>query len=109
MQIADVFYQEMLAGYLSCLPDGVGFRFSYLPDYQGPPISRTMPVREKAFEFETFPPFFDGLLPEGFQLEALLRQKKIDRNDHFSQLLIVGSDTVGAVSVRKHSEKNNRS
>lgn len=109
MQIADVFFQDMLAGYLSRLPNGVGFRFSYLPDYSGPPISQTMPVGKGLFEFDAFPPFFDGLLPEGFQLEALLRQKKLDRNDHFSQLLLVGSDTVGAVSVLEHSGESNLS
>jgi serine/threonine-protein kinase HipA len=58
-----------------------------------------MPVREESYLFDEFPPFFDGLLPEGFQLEALLRQKKIDRNDKFGQLLIIGADTVGAVTV----------
>ncbi len=108
MQVADVFFQDMLTGHLTCLPAGGGFRFSYLPDYAGPPISQTMPVRKKPFEFDSFPPFFDGLLPEGFQLEALLRQKKLDRNDHFGQLLLVGSDTVGAVSVREHCGERNQ-
>ncbi len=107
MQIADVFFKDMLVGQLSCSPSGARFCFAYLPDYTGPPISQTMPVREKLFEFNTFPPFFDGLLPEGFQLEALLRLKKLDRNDCFSQLLLVGADTVGAVSVREHPVENN--
>jgi serine/threonine-protein kinase HipA len=107
MQIADVFFQDMLAGQLSRLSGGAGFCFTYFPDYAGPPISQTMPVREKLFEFDTFPPFFDGLLPEGFQLEALLRLKKLDRNDCFGQLLLVGADTVGAVSVREHPVESN--
>ncbi|NOR26005.1 MAG: toxin HipA [Desulforhopalus sp.] len=107
MQIADVFFQDTIAGQLIQLQTGGGYRFSYSPDYAGPPISQTMPVRNKAFEFDSFPPFFDGLLPEGFQLEALLRQKKLDRNDHFGQLLLVGSDTVGAVTVREHPVESN--
>ncbi len=107
MQIADVFFQDMLAGQLTPSQSGGGFRFSYSPDYIGPPISQTMPVRNGSFEFDSFPPFFDGLLPEGFQLEALLRQRKLDRNDCFGQLLLVGADTVGAVSVREHPVKNN--
>lgn len=102
MQIADVFFQDMLAGQLTRLETKNEFRFTYSPDYTGPPISQTMPVRNGSFEFDGFPPFFDGLLPEGFQLEALLRQKKLDRNDCFGQLLLVGADTVGAVSVREH-------
>jgi len=108
MRIADVFFQDILTGQLTQLPAGAGFRFSYLPDYAGPPISQTMPVLEKTFEYDDFPSFFDGLLPEGFQLEALLRRKKLDRNDHFGQLLLVGSDTVGAVSVHEHFEESNR-
>lgn len=107
MLIADVFFQDMLAGQLTRLPAKGSFCFSYSPDYAGPPISQTMPVRNEPFEFNTFPPFFDGLLPEGFQLEALLRQKKLDRNDCFGQLLLVGADTVGAVSVREHPVENN--
>ncbi|MQY80452.1 MAG: toxin HipA, partial [Bacteroidetes bacterium] len=56
------------------------------------------------FEFDEFPPFFDGLLPEGFQLEALLKQKKIDRDDLFIQLITVGEDLVGAVTIKESDE-----
>ncbi len=106
MQIADVFFQDMLAGQLVELEMDRRYRFTYSSQYTGPPISRTMPVRSEAFEFDSFPPFFDGLLPEGFQLEALLRHKKLDRNDYFGQLLLVGSDTVGAVTVHEHRVQN---
>jgi serine/threonine-protein kinase HipA len=75
--------------------------FTYNQNYSGLPISLTMPIEKREFQFETFPPFFDGLLPEGIQLEALLRQKKIDRNDYFSQLIAVGADMVGAVTVEE--------
>ncbi len=106
MQIADVFFQDMLAGQLTRSQTKGDFCFTYSPNYTGPPISQTMPVRNGSFEFDRFPPFFDGLLPEGFQLEALLRRRKIDRNDCFGQLLLVGADTVGAVSVREHLVEN---
>lgn len=49
--------------------------------------------------FETFPCFLEGLLPEGYNLEALLRAAKIDRHDLFSQLVATGADLVGAVTV----------
>lgn len=32
-------------------------------------------------------------------LEGLLRQNKIDRTDAFAQLIAVGKDTVGAVTI----------
>ncbi|MGQ3891658.1 hypothetical protein [Legionella sp. CNM-4043-24] len=34
-------------------------------------------------------------------LEALLRKYKIDRNDCFSQLVLVGQDVVGAVTIEE--------
>lgn len=77
----------------------VHYRLTYLPEYTGSAISLTLPVRSEPYEFDTFPPFFDGLLPEGMQLEALLRQKKIDQYDCMSQLAAVGEDLVGAVTV----------
>ncbi len=58
-----------------------------------------MPVSEKTFEYATFPPFFDGLLPEGMQLEALLKGAKIDADDLLQQLIAVGHDLVGNVTV----------
>ncbi|MBO6585122.1 MAG: HipA N-terminal domain-containing protein [Gracilimonas sp.] len=77
------------------------YRFIYDDSYKGKAISVTMPVEDKEFKFEHFPPFFEGLLPEGVNLEALLRSKKIDRNDRFAQLMAVGEDTVGAVTVKE--------
>jgi len=40
-------------------------------------------------------------LPEGIQLEGLLKIRKIDRADYFSQLMAVGNDMVGAVTVEE--------
>lgn len=78
---------------------GRAYQLTYEPSYQGPPVSLTLPVRAEPYTFAHFPPFFDGLLPEGEQLEALLRQAKIDRDDPFLQLLTVGRDLVGAVTI----------
>ncbi len=103
MRIARVFFDNYFAGILTESEDGKVYCFQYEPDYSGPPVSLTMLVREEVYRYDEFPPFFDGLLPEGFQLEALLRQKKLDRNDKFGQLLIIGADTVGAVTVKEPS------
>ena len=75
------------------------YSFEYIPEYDGPPISLTMPVMDQPYRFNRFPPFFDGLLPEGWQLEALIRQTRLDRHDFMGQLVVVGADPVGAVSV----------
>lgn len=96
---AEVYVHDVLAGFLKEHETGSRYSFSYLPGYGGPPVSLTMPLKEEVYFFQEFPPFFDGLLPEGVQLESLLRRKKIDKNDYFSQLLAVGSDMVGNVTV----------
>jgi serine/threonine-protein kinase HipA len=75
------------------------FRFEYLPGYQGPPVSLSLPLEQREWVFDRFPPFFDGLLPEGSQLQALLKIRKLDRSDFFGQLLAVGEDLVGDVTV----------
>ena len=48
---------------------------------------------------------FDGLLPEGVQLTALLQRGKIDKHDLFSQLVAVGADLVGAVTIEVLADK----
>jgi len=103
MRTAKVFFQSVFVGDLRESENGREYQFEYAPDYAGPPISLTMPVRTEIYVFTEFPPFFDGLLPEGAQLEALLRLHKLDRSDRFGQLLLIGSDTVGAVTVSEAS------
>jgi len=88
------------AGVLEELGSGK-YRFIYLDDYQGAPVSLTMPLITKEYHFDKFPPFFEGVLPEGVMLEALLRKYKIDRNDFFGQLVLVGQDVVGAVTIEE--------
>lgn len=96
---AEVYQQGRLAGQLQEQPEG-SWQFRYNPGYEGLPISLTMPVRNEPYHFKTFPAVFDGLLPEGPQLEALLRNHKIDRKDLFKQLITVGEDMVGSLVVR---------
>lgn len=87
-----------MAGHVGELQGGE-WSFTYEDGYKGPPVSLSLPVRAKAYSFRDFPPFLDGLLPEGYQLEALLRLLKIDRRDRYRQLLAVGQDMVGSLKV----------
>ena len=101
MKGAEVSMHGIPAGLLEELENGKKYRFTYLENYTGPPIALTMPVDEKEFVFDRFPPFLDGLLPEGILLEGLLKLRKIDKFDYLSQLIAVGSDLVGAVTVQE--------
>ena len=89
-----------LAGHLEEQASGM-WTFTYLEEYTGAPVSLTMPVRPTRYEFDGFPAVFEGLLPEGPQLEALLRKHKIDRSNAFLQLVTVGADLVGSLTVRE--------
>ncbi|HWP81400.1 MAG TPA: HipA N-terminal domain-containing protein [Bacteroidota bacterium] len=101
MRRAKVFVNGREAGILEEHERGKHYVFRYLDAYDGEPVSLTMPVSRRSFEFDRFPPFFDGVLPEGVMLDGLLRQRKIDRDDLFGQLVAVGKDLVGAVTVEE--------
>jgi serine/threonine-protein kinase HipA len=101
MKRAKVFVDGKESGILTEIELGKNYIFEYFEEYGGSQVSLTMPVNQKRFSFDSFPPFFDGLLPEGFQLDGLLKFGKIDRNDLFSQLMAVGSDLVGNVTIEE--------
>lgn len=98
MKRAHIYQQGQLAGVLEALGDG-SYRFTYEPGFRGEPVSLTMPTNQTVWEFPHFPAPFEGLLPEGGQLEALLRIRKLDRQDLFGQLLAVGHDVVGSLRI----------
>ncbi len=104
MRKAKVYVKGVEAGILSEIKQGTEYTFEYPEDYVGTEISLTMLPTQKKFIFNKFPPFFEGLLPEGIQLEGLLKINKIDRNDLFSQLVAVGDDLVGAITIKSISE-----
>lgn len=100
MRIAEIFVNKVLAGRLTETDDRK-YVFEYDIAYTGIPVSLTMPLTQRVYHFDSFPPFFDGLLPEGPMLEGLLRQYKLDREDYMGQLLAVGNDMVGTITVKE--------
>jgi serine/threonine-protein kinase HipA len=100
MRKAEVYQQGKLAGILEEL-DKSRYRLTYVPGYGGERISLALPIREAPYEFDKFPPVFEGLLPEGVPLEAMLRQYKIDKKDLFKQLATVGEDVVGSLTIKE--------
>jgi serine/threonine-protein kinase HipA len=98
MRSAKILVNNEPAGILTELSEGK-YQFTYFDEYVGSPVSLTLPIKQKTFLFNQFPPFFEGLLPEGSQLEALLRKYKLDRKDLFAQLIQVGRDLIGTTTV----------
>ena len=99
MKRAKIFVDGIYAGLLEEHAKGTKYIFIYDSNYKGASISLLMPLDRKTFEYSSFPPFFDGLLPEGMQLDALLKGAKIDSDDLMQQLIAVGHDLVGNVTV----------
>lgn len=99
MRKANIYFNHRFAGVLIEREESPKYLFEYNETYHGPDISLTLPRKNNAYSFEHFPAFFEGFLPEGAQLEALLRKAKLDRKDCFGQLIKVGRDLVGAITV----------
>ena len=101
MRKARVYVNGKDAGILCEVERGAAYTFEYHDAYAGLEVSRTMLSSRRKYTYDKFPPFFEGLLPEGIQLDGLLKLQKIDRNDLFSQLMAVGEDLVGVVTVKE--------
>ena len=76
-------------------PHGV----KYNPEYDGPPISPTMPLGQTYENTDALLPFFANLLPEGTLYELTARRWGVKREDRFGVLLRVGADTMGALEI----------
>jgi serine/threonine-protein kinase HipA len=76
MRSANVYINNNLAGTLTELDFGKSYRFSYLEGYSGEPVSLTLPVSQRIFEFSEFPSFFDGLLPEGYPTRGIAQNRQ---------------------------------
>ncbi|MBI9079367.1 MAG: HipA N-terminal domain-containing protein [Pseudodesulfovibrio sp.] len=108
MRKAKVFVHGVSAAEFRELEGGREFQVEYEGGYAGPPISLVMPTSQKLFTYDRFPPFFEGVLPEGVMLSGLLTRCKINADDYFSQLMEVGADLVGAVTVESIDEGDDR-
>ncbi|MDC1175167.1 HipA N-terminal domain-containing protein [Bacteriovoracaceae bacterium] len=80
------------------------YGFVYEEEYVQKPgaiaISRSLPLRERAYISETLFPFFDGLLTEGWLKKAQSTSQKIDEDDKFSLLVNNSEDTIGSITMK---------
>lgn len=101
MSKALVLYKGKRAGILEETDEGYEFRYNkeYLAGADADPVSLTLPLSEKPYKSPVLFPFFDGLIPEGWLLDIVLRNTDISELDRFSLLLLCCKDCIGAVSV----------
>ena len=101
MSKALVLYKGKRTGILKETDEGYEFRYNkeYLAGADADPVSLTLPLSEKPYKSPVLFPFFDGLIPEGWLLDVVLRNTDISELDRFSLLLLCCKDCIGAVSV----------
>ncbi len=99
---AYVYIQNIFAGVLSETDEG--YSFSYTSDYlsrdDSGAVSLTLPLTEQTYTSKTLFSFFDGIIPEGWLLDAVSRNWKIDPKDRFGILLVACKDSIGNVSIK---------
>lgn len=100
---AYVFVSNKYAGILKETDDGYSFQYdkSYLLLSDCEAVSLTIPLKNDEYKSKYLFPFFDGLIPEGWLLNVVARNWKIDLNDRFGLLLVTCSDPIGNVIIKE--------
>jgi serine/threonine-protein kinase HipA len=86
------------AGLLIRKDDG-NLQFRYEADYDGPPISHSMPIQAEAHPHATCRAVFGGLLPEGDGRETLARALGVSPGNDYGLLAEIGGDCAGAITL----------
>lgn len=96
-----VFYENVLAGYISETDEGYVFGYdeAYITGNKPRAVSLTLPLRQAPYTSKVLFAFFDGLIPEGWLLDIATNYWKLKSNDRFELLLAACRDTIGAVTV----------
>lgn len=103
LRTAYVYVRDMFAGTLEETDFGYSFSYDegYLNMENATAVSLTLPLSSNEYKSQVLFPFFDGLIPEGWLLDVVSRNWKIDMNDRFGLLLVACKDSIGNVSIRE--------
>lgn len=98
---AYVYVRDTFAGTLEETDSGYSFSYDegYLNNGNAVAVSLTLPLRSEPYVSQILFPFFDGLIPEGWLLDVVSRNWKINMNDRFGLLLVACKDGIGNVSI----------
>ena len=96
-----VYIKDIFAGIIEENENGYRFVYddNYYSDSKSTPVSLTMTLKNKQYESKTLFSFFDGLIPEGWLLNQVSTNWKLNIEDRFGILLVSCNDSVGAVSI----------
>lgn len=78
-------------------------RFAYGGDWiaepAAPPVSFSLPKRPESFSARACAPFFEGLLPEGSQRDAVAAALGVSSSNTFRLLAALGEEVAGALTL----------
>lgn len=96
-----VYINDIFAGILKEVDYGYSFQYDseYLKIEDYPAVSLTLPKKSEEYISKNLFAFFDGLIPEGWLLNAVTKNWKINQNDRFGLLLVTCKDPIGNVSI----------
>lgn len=103
---AYVYVRETFAGTLKETDFGYSFTYDndYLESEKPTAVSLTLPIQAEEYTSKTLFAFFDGLIPEGWLLDIVSQNWKIDRKDRFGLLLVACKDPIGNVQIKGAKE-----
>ena len=103
---AYVYVRDTFAGILRETDFGYSFIYDdeYLSSTNATAVSLTLPMQKEEYTSKTLFSFFDGLIPEGWLLEIVSKNWKIDRKDRFGLLLVACKDPIGNVCIKEAKE-----
>ena len=102
-----VWWEGAVVGSLALDADGQ-MRFTYAEEWlageHSPALSCSLPKRREPFHRRRCRPFFEGLLPEGIQREAVAAVLGVSPDDEFGLLERLGGDVAGALTLWPEAE-----
>lgn len=103
---AYVYVRNEYAGVLYETDEGYVFQYDtgYILKENASVVSLTLPLQKEEFKSKILFPFFDGLIPEGWLLNVVTDNWKLNPKDRFGILLVACKDSVGDVSIREARE-----
>lgn len=103
-----VFVSNLYAGIIEQKEGLFIFKYdgNYLKQKEAKAVSLTLPLRHDAYQQKTMFSFFDGLIPEGWLLNIIEDNWKINQRDRMGLLLLACKDCIGNVSIVNDSPED---
>ena len=97
-----VYVNNIYAGIIKETSDVYSFCYDeeYLKLEDAKSVSLTLPLSQKEYISTNLFPFFDNLIPEGWLLNIVTKNWKLNQNDRFGLLLVSCKDPIGNVMVK---------